>query len=311
MLKGRILSLTLLAFALLNFSEVDAAIIAHWTFDESDGTIAHDSAGSVNGTLSTSGASFVSGGISGNALSLEFANNGFVNMGDVNAFTGGDFSLVAWLKATGGINDINMMVSKHAAFTANGYYLGYNLAGFGGPLNKGLIAEGDAQYAARSTTDVNDGAWHQLVAVYKAGGDKTIYVDGVAEGTAPSVSIQGNSVPLLIGGATFAGVPQGRFDGLIDDVQVYNHALVVSEVSYLFQNPGKVIEPIVATIAPAVQISWNSQANTAYQVQSTTNINSGTWIDVGTPVQGTGGTVFTFDATAGQAAKFYRIVALP
>src|SRR4051812_1136110 len=102
MLKGRILSLTLLAFALLNFSEVDAAIIAHWTFDEPDGTIAHDSAGSANGALSASGASFVSGGISGNALSLEIVNNGFVNMGNVNAFTNGDFSIVAWLKATGG-----------------------------------------------------------------------------------------------------------------------------------------------------------------------------------------------------------------
>src|ERR1041384_7384739 len=46
-----------------------ASLVAHWTFDETSGTIAHDSAGSYNGNLSPAGAAFVSGGISGNATS--------------------------------------------------------------------------------------------------------------------------------------------------------------------------------------------------------------------------------------------------
>src|SRR6185369_6362672 len=79
-----------------------AAVVAHWTFDESGGPTAHDSAGSFNGNLSPSGAAFVSGGISGNALSLNKAGGGFVNMGNVLGFTNQPFSIVAWIKTAPG-----------------------------------------------------------------------------------------------------------------------------------------------------------------------------------------------------------------
>src|SRR2546430_2214065 len=51
-------------------SSSGARALAHWKFDETNGSVAHDSAGAFNGELSPSGASFASGGISGGALSL-------------------------------------------------------------------------------------------------------------------------------------------------------------------------------------------------------------------------------------------------
>ena len=80
----------------INNVPLRAGLVAHWTFDETGGTVAHDSAGGLNGTLSPTGAGFVPGGISGNAVSLSQAANGFVNMGNVLALTNGDFSVVAW-----------------------------------------------------------------------------------------------------------------------------------------------------------------------------------------------------------------------
>ena len=64
-----------------------AEIIAHWNFDETAGNTAHDNAGPFDGTLSPRGAAFVSGGISGNAISLSEANDGFINMGNVLGLT--------------------------------------------------------------------------------------------------------------------------------------------------------------------------------------------------------------------------------
>src|SRR4051794_29744238 len=87
-----------------------AAEIAHWSFDEQAGTVAHDSVGSTDGTLSGS-AAFVPGGISGNAISLANATNDLVNMGNNFSFSSGSFSVVAWIKTTA--TGASVPVAKH------------------------------------------------------------------------------------------------------------------------------------------------------------------------------------------------------
>src|SRR6185369_10544519 len=100
------------------------ALLAHYTFDEAVGTVAHDNAGGLDGTLSTSGAGFVPGGISSNAVSLSRAANGFVNMGNVLPLTGGDFSLVAWIKMNPGDTTADTVIlGKHQSGSVNGYLL--------------------------------------------------------------------------------------------------------------------------------------------------------------------------------------------
>src|SRR6266567_2724791 len=124
-----------IAVALLAINNVPirADLVAHWTFDEAGGTVAHDSAGGLDGTLSPSGAGFVPGGISGNAVSLNQAANGFVNMGNVLSLTNGDFSVVAWVKMNPGDTTPNtIFLSKHEGGSVNGYYLVVNQSGGGG-----------------------------------------------------------------------------------------------------------------------------------------------------------------------------------
>jgi hypothetical protein len=221
-----------------------AAALAHWTFDELSGSVAHDSIGVFNGDLSTSGAAFVSGGISGNAISLSRAANGFVTMGNVLGLTSGDFSIVAWVKMNAGDTTAETVVlGKHAAFTDNGYLMGINSVGTGGQVNKAMFYEGSAIVGAPvSTTSVNDGNWHQIVAVYQAGGNKSIYVDGApAEDIKSSQGFLPTSAPFLIGGDTPTGIPRGLFTGLIDEVQIYNQVLSDGDVNFLFLNPAQVV----------------------------------------------------------------------
>src|SRR5207247_10880385 len=169
--------------------------VGHWKFDETGRAIAHDIDGSFDGTLSQTGAAFVPGGISGGALSLSKTNNGFVNMGNVLSLTSGDFSLVAWVKTPpGDTTECSPFVAKQEAGWANGYLLAAN-ACFG-YAQAGKAWFYDSDYFGQevtSTTSVNDGNWHQIVAVYEAGGKKYIYIDGApAEASKASVAIVPN-----------------------------------------------------------------------------------------------------------------------
>jgi hypothetical protein len=46
------------------------------------------------------------------------------------------------------------------------------------------------------------------------------------------------------------GTPVDPFGGLVDDVQVYNHAFTQNQVNYLFANPGETVpEPSALVLA--------------------------------------------------------------
>jgi uncharacterized repeat protein (TIGR02543 family) len=227
-------------------SQPEARAIAHWRFDETSGTIAHDSTGSFDGNLSSGGASFVAGGMSGNALSLSKTNNGFANMGNVLGLTSGDFSIVAWIKMTpGDITESSVIISKQEAGWANGYVLSANASiSYSQPGKTWFSDSAFPGQEVNSTTTINDGHWHQIVAVYQAGAAKYIFVDGApAEDSKASRAIVPNNGFFLIGGDTYSGIPTAQFTGLVDDVQIYNYALVSSEVDFVFHNPGQEIAP--------------------------------------------------------------------
>jgi hypothetical protein len=243
--------------------------LAHWRFDELPGaTTAADSAGTFSGTLSTSGSAFVAGGRSGNALSLDRAANGFVDCGNILNLGSQNFTISAWVRTTAGnTTTFSTAVSKRDASSANGYFLSLNHPTLPGATGKAMFYAGTRTLAGGvvdvplSTTDVNDGNWHQVVGVYRLGGTTTIYVDGSpVEGSIASSPIAANTAPFLIGGAFgafTAGTPGGLFTGDVDDVQVYGRALGDAEIDFLFLNPGQ--EITATTVTGTVRNAVNGQ----------------------------------------------------
>ena len=81
-----------------------------------------------------------------------------------------------------------------------------------------------------------DNNWHHIVGVYDGGTavtDLEIYVDGVHSDTASIsqgtyVAMENKSNPLTIGWAPVFG--GSNFDGLIDDVRIYNYALTPLQI---------------------------------------------------------------------------------
>jgi hypothetical protein len=84
--------------------------------------------------------------------------------------------------------------------------------------------------------NVNDGRWHHIAGVY-GGGKLSLYVDGRPDTFAPAgpfwcINTPGDHV--LIGGNAFAQPPQ-EWNGLIDDVRIYNYAVAPEDIKALHE----------------------------------------------------------------------------
>jgi len=216
-----------------------AQSLGQWHFDEDSGSVAADSVGVNNGILNGD-ASFVTGGISGNAVSVSKAGNGFVEMGDVFPMTSGDFSIVVWLKTSPGDQQSDLFpAAKHVSGTLNGYFLAVNNSSNYGQTDKAwFYTSVNPGSEVISTTSVNNGEWHQIVAVYRASGQAEIFVDGGhAEASHSVPPIVDNAASFMAGGIYLGAAPIGSFDGQLDELQVYGHALNGEEVQLLFDDP--------------------------------------------------------------------------
>ena len=97
-----------------------------------------------------------------------------------------------------------------------------------------------AHCPSTSKTPVVDGQWHLVVGVYDGESSK-IYIDGkldIHKKTKKPVPMKHNAVDIMIGRLA---VPEPNphehafFDGLIDEVRLYNRVLTDQEVEMLYQ----------------------------------------------------------------------------
>jgi len=280
-------------------------LLAHWRFDEAPGaTVALDSTGSFNGTNSATGAAFVAGGRAGNALSLTRAQNGFVNMGDVLSLSSGNYTLSAWARtATNDTTDNLVVIGKHTTGVRNGYFIVVNTTGGALTPSRAAFVTGGSGVASPSPTDtpisttvVNDGNWHHIVAVRDAvTGTKRIFVDGSpVEDSKTAESVVAPTAPLLIGGVLSGGNNLGLFDGLLDDIQIYNRPLNDSEIDFLFQNPGQSLSGAPVITVPPQSVAVAAGANVTFTVTATGTGPFGyQWLFNGVPIQGATGVTLT------------------
>lgn len=213
---------------------------SHWTFDESRGTIAHDSVGGHDGTLLGS-PSFVPG-LVGNAIRMSRATNDRIPIGNVYG-TGAAFSVSLWIKLAPDAPGDNYPIGNHYTNVNNGWIVFTGVSGgcYGDPNRPSFYVSNNCNGEITAPVNVNDGAWHHLAATYTPGGLKTLHVDGglVDASSAAGGYIAHPGAQLVIGGLVVAGVPKALFDGLIDDVQIYTRTLSCSEVQYLYLHPGE------------------------------------------------------------------------
>jgi len=222
-------------------------LVGHWPLDESGGTVVHDALGFHDGSI-LGAPTFISG-VAGNALVMSRASNDRVVFGDVFDFAGNSsFSLSYWIRFAGPTAIDHYPVSKHFSGVVAGWitFVGTSGGCYGAPHRASLYTSNSCGGEVTSTSDVDDGAWHHMVFVNLGGTTKSVYIDGVLEATKPATSINPTTgTQFMFGGLVSGGVPVAVFDGMIDDVQLYEVGLTCRQIAAMAAAPG--------TTAPNVQ----------------------------------------------------------
>ena len=203
----------------------DWALEGHWRLDESSGTTASDSIGSNHGTLN-GGATWDGNGKLNGALSFDGTDDR-VSLSAINALKGRSASISAWINASSVADQYDPIVTQYDSSSGDGYYLCLN---YGKPTL--YLGSPEAQDSSAITTST----WYHLVGVYN-GIELRIYVDGNLENSVDEEDDEDVLNQTGVDHNAYIGWSGtgSYFNGLIDDVRVYNYALSENEIVAIYE----------------------------------------------------------------------------
>ncbi len=204
----------------------DSSLVGYWKFDETSGAL-YDSSGHGNSGTQSGGVTYGATGKVGNALSFDGSDD-YVDCGNVAIlnFTIGNFTVGAWIKTS----DVASTIFSKGSLAGSGYIFWINS---GGTIGMSALTVESAWSDYFSSFNVNDDKWHHVVFT-RSGTSLAIYVDGVKSNLP---TLNGNTISGASGytakiGKDLAGGYE--FNGLIDDVRIYNRALSGAEISAIY-----------------------------------------------------------------------------
>ena len=197
-------------------------LVAHYAF-ENDTT---DSSGNgLDGTI-IGDATFAEG-VKGMALNLD--GDDYVDCGGIDEFSFVDaMTLSTWV-------NIRSVTTAWMAIAAKGENA-WRLAVSNETTTLEYAFSGGTRgwQAATTATELAFDEWYHVAATYDATVGATVYINGVVDASNPDTGgIDVNQFPLLIGDNPEA---TGRlFDGMLDEIMIYNRALSQEEILFLGQ----------------------------------------------------------------------------
>jgi hypothetical protein len=232
-----------------------AGLVGYWTFDEGEGTIAHDSSGNgLDGTLRGS-PNWVAGAVGG-ALDFDGSSD-YVEIPDSPLLSlTNQITIAAWTHMRTNASGEMAILSK-GGWGAND--LPYELTEENGAVIFWQFYDNEGRDTC-SPASPPPGEWHHIAATYDGQVFKC-YVDGVlGEQFAYAGQMPKNTASVTIGRRSRGGT---FFNGMIDDVQLWERALSEVEVgkimtglvdAALAQDPSP--EDLAADVPVDVAMSW-------------------------------------------------------
>lgn len=316
-------------------------LVAHYDFDE--GTVVAPDV-SDNGNNIVLAGNFGGNGpvISSNAVagigSVCFDGGSFLTA-PTNLLTtlAGNFSISLWLNTTQ-----NVDYAGDLAYNGAGVISACIPNEITNDIVPIALTGGQVAFNTESTYDdtltsiasVNDGSWHHVVVCRnQTTGEKDIYVDGRLDNTDSDTTLSLDAPQLLtIGAIADASNPDpsspqytgyNGYEGLLDDIQIYNRVLGSNDVAFLYANPGISVGGTVITLtssappSPAqlanlaasagnIEFSFQTLSGHSHTIQSTTNLLTGSWINV-TNFAGDGTVKEFVFPTTNARAQFFRV----
>ena len=228
-------------------ASLTSGLVGYWTFDGKDtnwGTNkTNDLSGQGNtGTLTnmSTTTSPVVGKIGQGLDIYASGGNGRISIGDpVSGILdfAGDYTTSVWVKSRGYINQGSSLNAIFAKKNQDSDIdAGYSLHVNSSNNVNCRMANGATNYITTGNS-LADNKWH-LITCIRSGSTLTLYRDGISEGTPASpTGSAATSESLFLG---FDGSTARNFNGIIDEVRIYNRALSAGEVGQLYK-AGQVI----------------------------------------------------------------------
>ncbi|MDH3738489.1 MAG: DNRLRE domain-containing protein, partial [Alphaproteobacteria bacterium] len=217
-------------------AEIDLSPIAHWKLDETAGFTAVDSEGGHDGTLTNYSAPAWTAGVVDGGLDFDGSND-YVDAGSFDV-VGSGITMMAWFNAEAIATDDGRFVSKASSPNEVDAYwqLSTTDSGSNRYLRMRIKAGSTTTTLADSSFNLATGTWYLATATYdNASGMMRLYLDGVeVASTAHAVggALDTNpAVPVALGAN---GTAERFFNGILDDVRIYNRALGATEISDLY-----------------------------------------------------------------------------
>lgn len=293
-------------------------LIGHWPMDAADGLIAADQISGNDAVWQNADGlnlEWTQGQIGGAARLMDFGLEDYFQIAAINQLVGSNaLTITAWIEPdeNPGYNGI-MMTRTIDDQTNNSWGIAFeNTEASPNHLDSRVDK---APVDAPSDTLLPDGGWYHVALVWDGTtGTHTQYINGVETGiTTASLNRQilGTSGPWFIGYDDCCGGNRD-FNGLIDDVGMWNQALTSTEIASIYENgligigiggPGKLsqITEIIRNSDGSVDLTWTSDPRNGveYSVLFSPDLTSpiDTWADVDDGVA-TGGETTSFKVPA-------------
>jgi len=236
-------------------ADMTTGLVGYWNFEEGSGTIAADSSGNGNDVTLRNGPTWTIGRV-GQALNLDGVDDYALKLNPSYNFTGNptkSFSVSAWF-------------NPRACVSLSGLALADDGTSYSDVLRLATVGEYWIMQLRPGGTHADGGncalnQWHHLTGVYNAGETKIyLYYNGVLADSKvvsnPSTSGFRDRVNI--------GFAQEYFDGLIDEVRVYDRALSASDVMEIYNSAGA--PPPPDTEPPSTPTNLIATAISYYQV---------------------------------------------
>jgi predicted phosphodiesterase len=198
----------------------DFRLLAHWRLDETEGSVAQDSAGANDGTLHGDPTWQPASGKINGALQLDSTDD-YVSTPYILDPAGEPFSVLVWIKG-GAPGQVILSQESGVNWLAADAVDGALKTDLRTPEKTGRspIPKGPPLICP---TVVTDGDWHR-VGFVRDGSDRILYVDDIEVARDTATNLESASGGLYIGAGSDLE-PSSFWSGLIDDVRIYNQAV--------------------------------------------------------------------------------------
>ncbi|VVB59527.1 Concanavalin A-like lectin/glucanases superfamily protein [uncultured archaeon] len=213
-------------FLLPSVTACPGGMVSCWALDETEGLIAHDSINGNDGTLYCV-PTWNAPGVVNTALSFDGTGDRVV-IPDSTSLHFSSFTVMAWAKAEGNFGMYRSILTKDQQDQSE-FWFGY---ADNNKLDFKFNGQGGENINGASQRIITDSDWHFLVGVYD-GSTIMVYVDGALDGSKLYGPMTVGTGTLNMGMTFYWG--DNWFQGILDEVAVFNYALTPTEISSYYQ----------------------------------------------------------------------------